>query len=54
MKKIIDLINERKEDLLLVVNSVNEDLEFLDNVLVNNNYSKLSGLMELNYLDILV
>ena len=54
MKNIIDLINKRKEDLLLVVNFVNDDLEFLDNVLLNNNYSKLSGLMEMNYLDVLV
>mgnify|MGYP003316066301 CR=1 FL=1 len=54
MKRLIDLINKRKKELLLVVNFVNEDLDFLDKVLVNNNYSKLSGLMEINYLDIIV
>jgi len=54
MKKVVDLINKRKEELLIVVDSFNDDLDFLDNVLVNNNYSKLSGLMELNYLETLV
>lgn len=54
MEKVRDLINKKKEELLLIVNSFDEDLDFLDNVLLNNNYSKLLGLMELNYLDILV
>ena len=51
---MVELIKERQESLKELLNLPNERLDFFDKVITENNLSCLSGIIDVNVMDVMV